>query len=61
MEKFIKDNKQVLIGALIGLVIAILFITIGFLKTVLIILCTVVGIFIGYYVKKTHLIESIFK
>lgn len=61
MESFIINNKQILTGALIGLVVAILLITIGFFKTVLIILCTGIGIFVGYYTKKTHLIESIFK
>ena len=38
-----------LIGLLIGLIIAILFMTIGFFKTILIIICITAGFVIGYF------------
>lgn len=45
--EYIKINKGKFFGTLIGLLTAILILTIGFLKTILIVLCTCFGFFIG--------------
>lgn len=45
--KLIKANKGKVFGGIIGFVIAILVLTIGFFKTLFIVLCTGLGIFLG--------------
>lgn len=50
MEAFhnwIRENKGLFIGMCIGLAIAILFLTIGFWATLLILVCVGVGAFFG--------------
>ena len=44
---FCKDNVASLIGALIGLVMSVLIITIGWVKTVFIVLFVVAGYYVG--------------
>lgn len=44
---FIIKNRGKIIGLIIGLLFSILTITIGFLKTVFIVICTVLGYYIG--------------
>ncbi|MFW6007502.1 MAG: DUF2273 domain-containing protein [Halanaerobiales bacterium] len=45
--RYIILNKSKFIGAVIGLVIGILFLTIGFFKTILLFLCVLIGYIIG--------------
>lgn len=45
--KYISNNPKKVIGALIGLLIGILILTIGFLKTILLALTTFLGFYIG--------------
>lgn len=47
LSQFIYLNSRKLIGALIGLIIGILIITIGFFKTLLLFLTTIVGYYLG--------------
>lgn len=47
LSQFIYLNSRKLIGALIGLIIGILIITIGFFKTLLLFLTTLVGYYLG--------------
>ena len=47
MKEFFRKYKSVIIGAGIGLVLAVLMLTIGFFKTLLIILLGGVGALIG--------------
>lgn len=48
-----------LIGALVGLVVAILLILIGFWKTVLLVSLTVIGSFVANYLHKTQLLKRL--
>ena len=47
LVEFILRNKNIILGGLIGLVLAILFITIGFWKTILVVIFVVLGALIG--------------
>ncbi len=44
---WITNNKGTFLGIVIGLVVAILFLTIGFWQTVLIAICVGIGAFLG--------------
>lgn len=46
LENF-KNNKGKFLGALLGLLAGVLFLIIGFFKTLLLILCTVLGLYLG--------------
>lgn len=43
----LQEHRGKLIGILLGLVVAILFVSLGFLKTLFIVLCIVVGYILG--------------
>lgn len=47
LMKVILIHKGKIAGGIIGFIFGILFLVIGFLKTVLIIICTVIGCYIG--------------
>lgn len=47
LSQFIYLNRRKLFGALIGLIIGILILTIGFFKTLLLFLTTLVGYYLG--------------
>ncbi|MBV7391463.1 MULTISPECIES: DUF2273 domain-containing protein [Enterococcus] len=51
MENFLKRYKYPLIFGGIGLILAILFITVGFLKTILLVIFTLIGSYLGYYLQ----------
>jgi len=52
--ELVKKNVGEIIGGIIGLIVGILFLTIGFVKTIFLILCISLGVFIGgrFYEKK---------
>ncbi|WP_081314987.1 DUF2273 domain-containing protein [Brochothrix thermosphacta] len=52
MKELIKENQYALIGASVGFVIALLFITLGFFKTILLLFLTFCSFMIGYYLNK---------
>ncbi|WP_430610522.1 DUF2273 domain-containing protein [Enterococcus sp. DIV0876] len=54
----IQKYKIPLIFGAIGLIIALLFVTIGFLKTVLILLLTGLGFLLGLYVQRTGILDE---
>lgn len=56
----IQQYKIPLIFGAIGLIIALLFVTIGFFKTVLILLLTCLGFFLGLYVQRTGILDEFF-
>ncbi len=57
-----KANKGKVFGGIIGFIIAILVLTIGFFKTLFIVLCTSLGIFLGSeYNRKVRLKQLIDK
>jgi uncharacterized membrane protein len=49
-----------LIFGAIGLVLAVLFVTIGFFKTLLILLLTGLGFALGLYLQRTGIIDEFF-
>lgn len=51
MENFLKQYKYPLIFGGIGFILAILFITVGFLKTILLVIFTLLGSYLGYYLQ----------
>lgn len=61
MEKIINDYKYPIIFGLIALILAILLITIGFLKTLVLVVVTGLGIVIGFYIKNTGLLDNYFR
>lgn len=60
MADLISKYRWPLLFALAGLLIAILLMTVGFFKTLLILLFTCLGAVIGYYVEQTGLLENVF-
>lgn len=48
-KRFNKNNKYAVIGLIIGVITAILFITVGFFETLLILLLALIGYLIGAY------------
>ena len=60
MEKLITQCKLPMIFGGLGLVLAILFVTLGFFKTLLIVLLTALGIWLGSYLEQTGMMDSFF-
>ena len=55
---FFEKYKYPIIGGLVGLVLAILLMSFGFLKTLIAIIFIVLGIYAGLFVKSTGLIDN---
>ncbi|HIB1823614.1 TPA: DUF2273 domain-containing protein, partial [Enterococcus faecalis] len=51
MKELFLEYKYPIIGGLIGLVLALFFFTIGFFKTILLLVMVGIGVFIGSYIK----------
>lgn len=49
MKEFLRKYSGRLAGSAVGLVIAILFLTLGFFKTLLILICVGIGFFLGMF------------
>ena len=60
MVEWIKQYAVPLIGGLVGLVFAILFLSIGFFKTLLVVLLTGLGIWLGLYLEQTGIVQNYF-
>ncbi|WP_412988867.1 DUF2273 domain-containing protein [Pediococcus siamensis] len=58
MKEIFDEYKLPIIGGIVGLVIAILLVTIGFFQTLLLIILMVVGATIGLYLDKTHILDD---
>lgn len=58
---WIADNKGQFVGLMIGLAIAILFLTIGFWQTVLLAVCTGIGGYLGAHPEKREALGQFFK
>ncbi|KZK38401.1 DUF2273 domain-containing protein [Lactococcus taiwanensis] len=54
LEKY----RYPIIGGIIGGVVAIAFFTLGFWKTILLLIFIVIGIFVALYLQRTGLIEQ---
>lgn len=57
MLNWINNNKKKFFGGLIGFILSVLILTIGFFKTLFIVLCTLIGYILGSqsYTKKSLL------
>ncbi|QQU17236.1 DUF2273 domain-containing protein [Enterococcus casseliflavus] len=60
MMNELQQYKIPLIFGAIGLVLAMLFVTIGFFKTLLILLLTGLGFALGLYLQRTGIIDEFF-
>lgn len=60
MKDVLIDYIYPIIGGLIGLVLAILFFTVGFFKTILVLLMIGLGVFAGIYISKNDFIRNFF-
>lgn len=60
MEKLITQYKLPMIFGGLGLILAILFVTLGFFKTLLIVLLTALGVWLGSYLEQTGMMDSFF-
>jgi uncharacterized membrane protein len=61
MNELYRNYKYPILGALLGLFLAILLIAVGFFKTLLVLLFLLVGAAIGWYLQVTGLLDSFFK
>lgn len=61
MNEFMTTYKLPIICGVIGLILAILLLSIGFFKTLLVVIMALIGIAIGMYLKRTHLLDDYFK
>ena len=61
MPELIKAYFWPLIGGIMGLLLAVLIITFGFLKTLFVLIFMVIGITAGYYIQKTGILTNVFK
>ena len=58
MKDFLTRDRLPLIGGILGFILAVLFFTVGFFKTILLILITIIGGAISIYVKNNHLLDD---
>lgn len=61
MQDFLTRDKLPVIFGILGFILAVLFFTIGFFKTILLIVITVIGIGIGIYLKNNHILDNYLK
>ena len=61
MTELIKDYFWPLIGGIVGLLLAVLFITFGFFKMLFVLIFMAIGITAGYYIQKTGILKNVFK
>ncbi|WP_291293565.1 DUF2273 domain-containing protein [Enterococcus sp.] len=52
MKEWLEQNKIPVIFAACGLILAILFLTVGFLKALLLLIFTALGGYLGFYLKE---------
>ncbi|MGX7205717.1 DUF2273 domain-containing protein [Enterococcus pingfangensis] len=61
MKEFIYQYKLPIIFGGLGLILAILLVSIGFFKTLLLVVLTVLGTMLGFYLEQSGLFGDIFK
>ena len=57
MKELFSTYKLPIIFGGLGLLLAILWLTVGFFKTLLIIIMTAIGVGIGFYLKETKILD----
>ncbi|HEO7234480.1 TPA: DUF2273 domain-containing protein [Streptococcus agalactiae] len=60
MSEFVRKYRYPLGGAVIGLVLAAMIVTIGFFKTILALVIIVLGAYAGLYVQRTGMLDQLF-
>ncbi|HGH8060827.1 TPA: DUF2273 domain-containing protein [Streptococcus agalactiae] len=60
MSEFVRKYRYPLGGAVIGLVLAAMIVTIGFFKTILALVIIVLGAYAGLYVQRTGMLDKFF-
>ncbi|HFZ9744827.1 TPA: DUF2273 domain-containing protein [Streptococcus agalactiae] len=60
MSEFVRKYRYSLGGAVIGLVLAAMIVTIGFFKTILALVIIVLGAYAGLYVQRTGMLDQFF-
>lgn len=60
MSEFVRKYRYPLGGAVIGLVLAAMIVTIGFFKTILALVIIVLGAYAGIYVQRTGMLDQFF-
>lgn len=60
MSEFVRKYRYPLGGAVIGLVLATMIVTIGFFKTILALVIIVLGAYAGLYVQRTGMLDQFF-
>ncbi len=58
MRSFVLQYRYMIIGGLLGLLIAILLLTIGFFKTLLLLVSTILGATLGHYLNVIGFFEG---
>ena len=61
MQEFLTRDKLPVIFGILGFILAVLFFTIGFFKTLLLIVITVIGFMVGIYLKNNHILDDYLK
>ncbi|MGA5590840.1 DUF2273 domain-containing protein [Enterococcus mundtii] len=61
MKEFFSLYKLPIIFGGLGLLLAVLWLTVGFFKTLLILIMTAIGVGLGFYLKETKLLNEYFK
>lgn len=59
--EFYEKYKYPFIGGILGLVLAVLLMSFGLFKTLLAIIFIILGVYAGLFVKKTGILEQLFK
>ncbi|HFH8149336.1 TPA: DUF2273 domain-containing protein [Streptococcus agalactiae] len=60
MSEFVRKYRYPLGGAVIGLVLAAMIVTIGFFKTIFALVIIVLGAYAGLYVQRTGMLDQFF-
>ncbi|KAF1305690.1 DUF2273 domain-containing protein [Enterococcus saccharolyticus] len=58
MKVLFQQYQYAIIGGLTGLILAILLITVGFFKTLLVLILTMLGAYIGFYLNSIGFFDS---
>ncbi|MGG5372110.1 DUF2273 domain-containing protein [Enterococcus sp. AZ196] len=61
MNEFLSTYKLPILFGVLGLILAVLWLSVGFFKTLLIILMVAIGVRVGFYLKETKLMDHYFK
>lgn len=58
MKELLTQFKLPILFGIIGMILAILFVSVGFFKTLLVLLLMIAGVVIGLYLEKTGMLEN---